>query len=114
MKIRMLQYVVVGGTLPLVCDDWATVIIEPEPTPDMFQGTTTLITDLFQKRRLTVSEVSRSGLGAAMIRFQDVIERDSAVRNSPYFIGDTVMRIVEQNKGRNHRSTTFTHDVWLM
>ena len=49
-----------------------------------------------------------------MIRFHDVIERDSAVRNSPYFIGDTVMRVVEQNRGRNHRSATFTHDVWLM
>ena len=49
-----------------------------------------------------------------IIRFQDVIERDSAIQNSPYFVCDTIMRVIAQNRGRNHRSAIFTHDVWLM
>ena len=61
-----------------------------------------------------MSEISRSGLGAALVRFLDVIERDSAVMTSPFFIGDTVMWVIEQNRGRNHRSVTFSHDCWLM
>ena len=53
-------------------------------------------------------------MGAALVRFDGVIDRDNAIRNSPYFIGETVMRVIDQSKGRNHRSATFTHDVWLM
>lgn len=51
---------------------------------------------------------------AALVRFEGVIDRDSAIRNSPYFIGDTVLRVIEHDKGLNWRSATFTHDVWLM
>ena len=53
-------------------------------------------------------------MGTALVRFVCVVDRDHAVANSPYFIGDTVMRIIPQHRGINHRAATFTHDVWLM
>ena len=108
------SYAVVGGSLPHICNDWEIVVLEPEPSTDMFEGTATLIADFLQQRRLTVRAISRSGIGAALVRFMDVVEQVSAVFNSPYFIGDTIMRVIEQNRGRNHRSAGFTHDVWLM
>ena len=108
-------YVTVGGSLPLSCDTWAIIKLEPKPHPGQFEGTSILITNyLEQQRRWTVREISRCGLGAALVRFMDVVERDNAVMHSPYFIGDTIMRVLEQNRGENHRSVTFTHDCWLM
>jgi hypothetical protein len=36
-------YMVVGGELPIICDDWAIVSLEPEPDLTHFQGTSQLI-----------------------------------------------------------------------
>ncbi|KAM0825907.1 hypothetical protein ACQ4PT_069216 [Festuca glaucescens] len=53
-------------------------------------------------------------MGAAMVRFQDYMDRDNAVKNSHYIVQDTVMRVIEHDKGRNFRAANFTHDVWIM
>ena len=42
------------------------------------------------------------------------MDRDTAMEHSPYIIGDSVMRIIAQNRGRNYRAAIFTHDCWLM
>ena len=71
-------YAMVGGSLPVACEAWAIVIVEPEPHLDQFQGTSALISDFLEQHRgFTVREISRCGLGSALVRFLDVIERDS-------------------------------------
>ena len=87
-------YVVLGGSFSNICDDWAIIRLEPEPTWDQLEGTAALVTAQIEQRGYEVRQVSRSALGAAMVRFEGVIDRDNAIRNSPYFIGETVMRIL--------------------
>jgi hypothetical protein len=53
-------------------------------------------------------------MGTALVRFMDVVDRDNAISQSPYFIGETVLRVIPQNEGKNWRSASFTHDVWCM
>jgi hypothetical protein len=43
-----------------------------------------------------------------------VIDKDSPAEASPLFIVDSVMRVVPQDKGFNHRSKTFSNDFWLI
>ena len=99
--------------MPVICGDWAIVLLEPEPRWELFEGTTTLIRAQLEMRGYEVRQISRCAMGTTLVRFVSFIDRDIAVRNSPYFVGDTVMRVIEQNKGTNHRSATFSHDVWL-
>ncbi|KAM0910337.1 hypothetical protein ACQ4PT_014230 [Festuca glaucescens] len=108
------DYVCVGGTLPVICDDWAIVLLEPEPSWEVFQGTANLIRDQLEGRGYGIKQISRCAMGAAMVRFQDCMDRDNAVKNSPYIVQDSVMRVIEHDKGRNFRYATFTHDVWIM
>jgi hypothetical protein len=37
-----------------------------------------------------------------------------AVSRSPFFIGDSMLRLIPHNRGLNYRDCTFTHDVWIM
>ena len=88
-------YAVVGGTLPINCDDWAIIIVEPEPAAALFNGTAALIRhQLEHVRHYGIREITPSGMGAALVRFQDVIDRDSAIATSPYHIGETIMRVI--------------------
>ncbi|KAM0930643.1 hypothetical protein ACQ4PT_000838 [Festuca glaucescens] len=107
-------YVCVGGTLPVICDDWAIVLLEPEPSWEAFQGTANLIRDQLEGRGYGIKQISRCAMGAAMVRFQDCLDRDNVVKYSPYIVQDSVMRVIEHDKGRNFRAATFTHDVWIM
>ncbi|CAM0912751.1 unnamed protein product [Alopecurus aequalis] len=107
-------YAVMGGNLPIAADDWAIISNAPEPNWEAFQGTTLLITDQLHERGYHLRQISRCGMGTPLVRFNYVSDRDMAVGNSPYFIRDLVMRITGQNRGINHRTITFTHNVWLM
>jgi hypothetical protein len=59
-------YVVVGGELPIICDDWAIVSLEPEPNMQMFQGTSQLIRGQFEHRGFCIRQISRCGMGTAL------------------------------------------------
>ncbi|KAM0825908.1 hypothetical protein ACQ4PT_069217 [Festuca glaucescens] len=107
-------YVCIGGTMHVICDDWAIGLLEPEPSWELFQGTANLITGQLEGRGYGIKQISRCAMGAAMVRFQDCMARDNAVKNSPYIVQDTVMRVIEHDKGRNFRAANFTHDVWIM
>ena len=67
-------YVIVGGNLPVIADDWAIVTINPEPNWQAFQGTALLITDQLHQRGFHIRQISRSGMGTALIRFNYVAE----------------------------------------
>jgi hypothetical protein len=53
-------------------------------------------------------------MGAALVQFSNVVSRDTAVDPSPFFLGESVLRVIPQNHILNHHNCTFTHDVWLM
>jgi hypothetical protein len=53
-------------------------------------------------------------MGAALVQFSNVVSRDTAVDRSPFFVGESVLRVIPQNHSLNHHNCTFTHDVWLM
>jgi hypothetical protein len=46
---------------------------------------------------LTVRSMSNCAMGSALVRFATVTDRDAAVDLSPHFIGDTVLRFVDQD-----------------
>jgi hypothetical protein len=71
--------VVVGGELSIICDDWAIVSLEPEPNMQMFQGTSQLIRGQFEHRGFHIRQISRCGMGTALVRFMDAVDRDNAI-----------------------------------
>jgi hypothetical protein len=53
-------------------------------------------------------------MGTALVQFVDVATRDAAVARSPFFMGDSTMRVIKHNRGLNHMNINFTHDAWVM
>ena len=49
-----------------------------------------LISGFLPQRGYPVRQISRSGMGSALVRFSCVVDRDMAIGGSPYFIGDSV------------------------
>jgi hypothetical protein len=87
-------YVVVGGELPVICDDWAIVLLEPEPNLDAFQGTSQLIKAQFEHRGYRIRQISHCGMGMVLVRFADAVDHDNVISQSPFFIGDTTMHVL--------------------
>ncbi|KAM0869792.1 hypothetical protein ACQ4PT_040437 [Festuca glaucescens] len=108
------NYMIVGGDLPMACDDWAIATLAPEIDTAEYDGAITVIVDYLEHRGLTVRHTSRCGMGTALVQFVSSCDRDTAVESSPHMIGDTVLRFVNQDRGINYRDASFTHDVWLM
>ncbi|KAM0887532.1 hypothetical protein ACQ4PT_028966 [Festuca glaucescens] len=108
------SYVVVGGDLPVACDDWAIATLAPEIDAAEYDGAIAVIVDYLEHRGLTVCHTTRCGMGTALVQFVSSCDRDTAVESSPHMIGDTMLRFVNQDRGINYRDATFTHDVWLM
>jgi hypothetical protein len=94
-------YVVVGGELPIIYNDWAIVLLEPEPNMQMFQGTSQLIRGQFEHCGFCIRQISCCGMSTALVHFMDAVDRDNAIGQSPYFVGDTVMRVIPQNEDQN-------------
>ena len=69
---------------------------------------------LDHERGFHIAEVSRCGMGAALVRFQHACDIDTAIANSPYFVGDSTLRVIHHDRGINYRDCTFSHDVWIM
>jgi hypothetical protein len=53
-------------------------------------------------------------MGCALVQFSDGVSRDSTLDCNSFFVGDSVLRVIPQNRGLNHRNYTFSHDVWSM
>ncbi|KAM0862699.1 hypothetical protein ACQ4PT_045097 [Festuca glaucescens] len=107
-------YVVVGGDLPMICDDWTIAVLALEAAAYEFNASVALIEHFLEGKGWGVKISSRCGMGAALIQFNSAAERDAAINTSSHFIGDTVLRFLPQNKGINHRNAVFTHECWLM
>ena len=69
---------------------------------------------LDHERGFRIAEVSRCGMGAALVCFQHSCDIGTAIANSPYFVGDSTLRVLRHDRGINYRDCTFSHDVWIM
>ena len=70
-------------------------MIELEPSAVQFTGTAAIIChELEHNRRYTITDITPSLIGAALACFMDVVERDAAIENSTFFVGDTVIRVI--------------------
>jgi hypothetical protein len=96
------------------CDDWAIVVPEPPTDPKQFPADAALIRGFLNNNGYHIRQITRSGMGAALVQFSDGVSRDIAIDRSPFFVGDSVLRVIPQNRGLNYRNCTFTHDVWIM
>jgi hypothetical protein len=105
---------VFSGAQLLNTDQWAIVVLEPATDLAQFQGDAALIRNFLNNEGYHVHQLTRSGMGAALVQFSDPHSRDVAVDRSPLFVGDNTLRVIPQNRGINYRNYTFTHDVWLM
>uniref|UniRef100_A0ACD5XZP2 Uncharacterized protein n=1 Tax=Avena sativa TaxID=4498 RepID=A0ACD5XZP2_AVESA len=103
-----------SGDALLQCDDMAIVILEPPSDPAQFAADAHLIRNYFNKCGLNIRNFSRSAMGAALVQFIDSCARDTAIEHSPFFVRDSILRVIPHNRGLDHRNMTFTHDVWLM
>jgi hypothetical protein len=90
------------------------VVLEPPTDPEQFIGDAALIRSFLNDQGYHVRQMTRSGMGVALVQFSDVVSRDTAVDRSPFFVGEIILRVLPQNRSLNHRNCTFTHDVWLM
>jgi ABC-type uncharacterized transport system permease subunit len=73
-----------------------------------------IIVKFLYEQGFTIRSTSRSGMGTALLQFPNSLSLELAFTGSPYFIGDSVVRIVPHNRGLNYTDCTFTHDVWIM
>ncbi|KAM0930440.1 hypothetical protein ACQ4PT_001119 [Festuca glaucescens] len=108
------SYVILGGDLPVICDDWSIALLGPAADAHEFQASAAMIEHFLKGKGWRVRDISCCRQGAALVQFVSVTERDAAIGQSPHFIGDVVLRFVEQNRGNNHRDAVFTHECWLM
>ncbi|KAM3209862.1 hypothetical protein ACQJBY_064108 [Aegilops geniculata] len=107
-------YVVLGGELPMVCDEWAIATLVPEVSSEEFHGAIALITNYLEGRGWRINCTSRCGMATALIQFTTACSCDTAVGHTLFQIGDSVLRISRQDRGINYRSITFTHGVWIL
>ncbi|KAM0917784.1 hypothetical protein ACQ4PT_009225 [Festuca glaucescens] len=111
---RRRGYHIFSGVPLLNCDDWGIVVLEPPTDLEQFVEDAALIHEFLNARGHHVRQITRSGMGAALVQFSDVVACDTAIDRSPFFVGDSILRVIHQNRGLNFGNCTFTHDVWLM
>ena len=98
----------------MVCGEWAIATLVPAVPPKDFSTANAMIIEYLEAKGWRINYSSRCGMGTALIQFTTACSRDSAINNSPYEIGDSVLCITRHDRSLNYRSITFTHDVWLM
>ncbi|XBI22884.1 hypothetical protein VPH35_063844 [Triticum aestivum] len=97
---RRRSYHYLGGEPLVQSRDWAVISLAPPPDPNQFDTDAMLIRHyLDHERGFRIAEISRCGMGAALVRFQHACDIDTAIANSPYFIGDLVLRVIRHDRG---------------
>jgi hypothetical protein len=91
---RRRGYHIFSGAPLLNYDDWAIVVLEPPTDPVQFLADAALIRHFLNDRGFHVRQITRSGMGAALIQFSDGVSRDSAIDRSPLFVGDSILRVI--------------------
>jgi hypothetical protein len=78
----------------LIFEDWVIIILVPPCDPDHFGVDVVLIRDLLEHQRYAVKTISRSIMGAALVQFNNTCARDTAIRNRPYFVGESIIGVI--------------------
>jgi hypothetical protein len=86
-------------------------LIEPKPGWQLFEATVVLIRASLELFGNDVVAMSRYGMGASLVHCFGVLYCANVISHIPYFIGDTIMRRIHRNHGRNCRTVVFTRDI---
>jgi hypothetical protein len=90
------------------------MVLEPPTGPEQFAADAALIRGFLNNNGYHMRQITRSGMGAALVQLYDGVSRDTAIDCSPFFVGDSILRVIPQNRGLNYHNCSFTHDVWIM
>lgn len=61
------SYVVLGGELPMVCDEWAIAMLELGISPEEFICADTMICNFLENHGWRINYTSRCGMGTIVI-----------------------------------------------
>lgn len=105
---RHCTYHYLGGSSIVESYEWVISTLAPPPDPDQFDTDIQLICHfLDQTWGFHLVETSCCAMGAAMVRFASAVDLDTAIGQSPYFIGDSTLCVIRHDRGINHRDCTF-------
>lgn len=69
---------------------------------------------LEQSQHVHIESAYLSPLGLGLIKLRSPVQRDQLVRDSPFHMGNHVVRVVKHDEGINARSCTYLRVCWLM
>uniref|UniRef100_M8ANT6 DUF7597 domain-containing protein n=1 Tax=Aegilops tauschii TaxID=37682 RepID=M8ANT6_AEGTA len=96
-------YHFLGGEPLVQSGDWAIISLAPPPDPAKFETDAMLIRHfLDHERGFCIAKISCCGMGAAFVRFAHACDIDTAIANSPYFVSDSVLRVLRHDRGIWH------------
>lgn len=108
-------YHYLGGAPLVASHEWAIITLAPLPDPAHYDQDILLICHCLEETSgWRFAEVSRSGMGAALVRFASVVDIDTAISQSPFFVGDSTLSVTRKDHGINFCDCTFSHDAWIM
>jgi hypothetical protein len=101
---------------PRTHEDYAIVSIEPLPAnPLQFHTVREVVEEFFEDHmHVGIRDVQPTHLGQALVRFDNIFDRDMLVNNSLYPYGGVNFQVVRHNAARNWRAVQFNQECWLM
>ena len=96
--------------------DLAIAIIHPLPALQVsFTSIRELLDDFLRNhRQVGFRSIQPCPHGQAFVRLNYFHDRDILIQNSPHQYGNYNITFKAHNKGWNNKSTSMTHDAWLM
>jgi hypothetical protein len=103
-------------SLPRVHEDYAIISIAPIPNhPLHFPAVREVIEEfLVEHMHVGIQDIQPSHLGQALVRFENIFDRDLLVNNSPHTYAGLNFTMVCHNAVRNWREIQFNQECWLM
>jgi hypothetical protein len=101
---------------PQVHEDYAIVSIDPIPANPLRFHTVWEVVEEFLKDHMHVGkrDVQPKHLEQALVRFENIFDRDLLINNSHHPYDGFNFHVVRQNVARNWRVVQFNQECWLM
>jgi hypothetical protein len=101
---------------PKIHEDYAIVSIEPLPNHLLqFPAVHEVVEEfLVQHMRVGIRDIQPTHLGQALVRFENLFNRDLLIGNSPHPYGGVNFSVVRHNAARNSRAIQFNQECRLI
>jgi hypothetical protein len=74
-----------------------------------------VVEELFEEHmNVWIRDVQPTHLGQALVRFENIFDRDLLMNNSPHPYGGVNFNVVGHNATRNWRAIQFNQECWLL